>query len=83
MSLMLNAKDNQIAFIANEKGKREGTLSFSESQDGDDSIELEDGYTFQLAPRPLKEKERMTLFIGAESGAGKSYFAREYAKEYH
>jgi hypothetical protein len=83
MSLLINSKKNQIAYIANKKGQREGTLSFTESQDGSDSVELEDGFTFQLAPRPVKEKERMTLFVAGEAGAGKSYFIREYAKKYH
>lgn len=64
------------------QGDREGSVSYSDSTDGVDNIELEDGYRFQLAPRPVKEKERATMFIGAESGAGKSYYVREYAKRY-
>lgn len=54
----------------------------SESTKGEDSIQLEDGYKFCLAPRPVKEKERTTLFVAGESGAGKSWFVREYAKHY-
>jgi hypothetical protein len=42
MSLLINSKENQIAYIENKKGQREGTLSYSESQDGSDCIELED-----------------------------------------
>lgn len=83
MSLLINSNENQIAFITNRRGQREGTLSFTESQDGIDSMELEDGFTFQLVPRPVKEQERMTLFVAGEAGAGKSHFTREYAKKYH
>jgi Cdc6-like AAA superfamily ATPase len=31
----------------------------------------------------VKEKERMILFVAGETGAGKSYYVREYAKRYH
>ena len=82
MSLLIDAKENQFAYIENEKGKREGSLTYVDSKENEDCMELEDGYKFCLAPRPIKEKERMTMFIGAESGAGKSYFVREYAKSY-
>jgi RecA-family ATPase len=44
---------------------------------------LESGYKFQIAPRPVKEKERMTMFVAGESGAGKSYFVRKYAEAYN
>lgn len=85
MSLILNEKTNVFAYIENKKGQREGTISYSETEKQDccDHIELDDGYKFQLAPRPVKEKKRMTLFVGAKSGAGKSWFVREYAKSYH
>lgn len=84
MSLLIDAKDNQIAYIENKKGQREGTLSYSDSaKDGEcDHIELEDGFKFQLAPRPVKEKERMTLFVAGEAGAGKSTYVCNYAKRY-
>lgn len=82
MSLEINAKDNQIAYIENAQGRREGTLSYSESTDGESSTELEDGYRFQLIPRPTKTSQRNTLFVAGEAGAGKSYFVREYAKQY-
>jgi hypothetical protein len=82
MSLIINAKGDQFAYVNNAQDKREGTVSFSESTDGDNIIELEDGFKFCLAPRPVKEKERTTLFIAGESGAGKSHFIREYAKRY-
>lgn len=82
MSLLINAKENQIANIENEKGKKEGSLSFSESTTGEPNIELEDGFRYQLIPRPTKSSQRNTLFIAGEAGAGKSYFVREYAKRY-
>jgi len=82
MSLVINSKSNQFAYIDNAQGKREGTLSFRESTSGEDTVELEDGYKFCIAPRPVKEKEHSTMFIAGESGAGKSFFVREYAKRY-
>jgi type II secretory pathway predicted ATPase ExeA len=82
MSLLINEEENQFAYIENTQGRRQGTLSYSESTDGDENIELEDNFRFCLAPRPIKEKERMTLFVAGESGSGKSYFIREYAKLY-
>lgn len=84
MSLIINAKENQFAYVENENGQREGSVSYTDSDKGEksDNIELEDGYKFRLAPRPKKEKERMTLFVAGESGAGKSWFVREYAKRY-
>lgn len=82
MSLIFNGKDDHFAYVENEKGRREGTLSYTDSDEGSDCVELEKDYRFQLAPRPVKEKERMTLFVAGESGAGKSYFIREYAKRY-
>lgn len=84
MSLIINTKNDQFAYAENEKGKREGSVSYSDSEKGElcDHIELEDGYKFCLAPRPVKELKRMTLFVAGESGAGKSWFVREYAKRY-
>jgi hypothetical protein len=82
MSLTFNAKDNQIAYVLNSKGEKEASVSLTDSVDGQEEIELEDGYTFCLAPRPIKEKERVTMFVSAEAGAGKSYFVREYVKRY-
>lgn len=84
MSLLFNEKSNVFAYVQNQKGNQEGTVSYLESVKGEscDQVELENGYKFQLAPRPVKEKERMTLFVAAESGAGKSWFVREYAKSY-
>jgi len=82
MSLLINSKENQFAYIENEKGKREGSITYVDSNKNEDCMELEDGYKFCLAPRPIKEKERMTLFVAGESGAGKSWWIREYAKRY-
>jgi hypothetical protein len=82
MSLLINSKENQFAYIENEKGKREGSITYVDSNTNEDCMELEDGYKFCLAPRPLKEKERMTLFVAGESGSGKSWWIREYAKRY-
>lgn len=72
MSLILNSEEDNFAFVTNSKGKRVGEISCVDKE-GDDTVELEDGYKFVLAPRPVKE---------LESGAGKSWFIREYAKRY-
>ena len=82
MSLLIDAKENQFAYIENEKGRREGSLIYVDSKANEECMELEDGYKFCLAPRPIKEKERMTLFVAGESGSGKSWWIREYAKRY-
>ena len=81
MSLVLESEENKFAIIKNKGGKQVGGISFDESDNGDTDVELSEGYKFQLAP--IKEKERMTLFVAGESGAGKSFFVREYAKLYH
>ena len=86
MSLIINQKDNVIAYIVDTRKKKNSqvaTLSYDENGEiGCDEIELESGFKFELAPRPLSEKERTTHFIAGESGSGKSYFAREFAKRY-
>lgn len=76
---------NILSYIVDEDNKITGTVSYEDIQNnyGADSIELEDGFKFQLAPRPVKEKERSVLFNAGESGAGKSYNIRDYAKFYH
>ena len=82
MSLEINSKENQIAYIENAKGKKEGSLSYSESSEGDPCVELEDGYKFQIIPRPTKSSQRNTMFIAGESGSGKSFKAKQYAMQY-
>lgn len=81
MSLKLNENCNNFAIIKNGD-ETVGSISYTDDKTGLEDVELEDKYRFQLTPRPLKEKERMTLFCAGESGAGKSYFIREYAKLY-
>ena len=82
MSLEIDGKNNQFAFVVNEQGKQVGSVSHIDSDKGLDNIELKDGYKFGLAPRPTKEKERMTLFIAGESGAGKSTYVCDFARRY-
>lgn len=84
MSLLLNENKNVFAQIVNAKtNKVEGTISYEDNNLGIRSVELNEGFKYQLVPRPLKEKERMTLFIAGQSGAGKSWYTMEYAKKYH
>ena len=89
--LQIDKDENNIAYIL-EKSENKKTadvisdkVSYTEtvSKDGFKSIDVDDPYTFGLAPRPLKEIERMTLFVTGEAGAGKSYYVREYVKRYN
>jgi len=82
MSLIINAKNDQFAYVENAEGKKEGSISFSDSESGTDHVELEDSFKFQLIPRPTKSSQRNTLFIAGESGSGKSFYAKQYAKQY-
>lgn len=77
--------ENVISYIINKDNEINGLVSYEDIQKNNeaDSIDLEDNHHFQLAPRPLKEKERSVLFVAGESGAGKSYYIREYAKFYN
>ena len=81
MSLSLDNKENIIANILNEKNKIVSTLSYEDSNGEFDELELADKHYYQLIPN--KSKERQTLFVAGESGAGKSHFIREYAKTYN
>lgn len=45
------------------------------------SITIPDGYRFQLAIN--KDTERMIGYIVGSSGCGKSYFCKQFIKEYH
>ena len=80
-----NKADNIIAYVcSDDNNKRVNNLCIHEDGNiGSTDIELNDGFKFGLAPRPVKEKERSVLFVAGESGAGKSFFVREYAKRYH
>ena len=73
----------ELKIIINKKDNKEvGTLSLIEkSKDGMSEICLDDNHLFQLMP--FKHRERTTMFVASESGAGKSFFTREWAKQYH
>lgn len=85
MSLSLQDDCNRFANIKNKEGVKVGNISYEtvKNEKSIEEVELIDGFTFHLCPRPKTEKERMTLFVSGESGAGKSHFVREYAKLYH
>ncbi|RZK47832.1 MAG: ATP-binding protein, partial [Pedobacter sp.] len=86
MSLLIGGEsenqNNILAYIKQSKvNKKVGVLAFDEKDNiGVSAVELTKDHSFQLVP--FKHKERSTLFVAGESGAGKSYFVREYAKEY-
>ena len=93
--LKFNQPKNILSYIIkknnHKKEKIVETVSYEEhiaKADKDinnqyNEIELTEDFKFQLAPRPLDEKERMTLFVAGESGAGKSYFIKTYAEYYN
>ncbi len=85
--LKIDQKQNIISYIKNSKNKTVSSVSYENVKDangvGYSHIDLDDDFKFQLAPRPLNEIERSVLFVAGESGAGKSYYVREYAKEYN
>jgi Cdc6-like AAA superfamily ATPase len=83
MSFDINKKEKIISYIVDKNNKIENTVSLVDSKNGNDFIELDSDHHFQLAPRPLKETERMCIFVSGESGAGKSYYIREYSKFYN
>ena len=75
--------NNIIAYVYNNKKKIANlTIDYNDISENNNSLTLHDGNTFELSPRPVKERERDVLFIAGESGSGKSYYAREYAKKY-
>ena len=86
MSLNINTEKkakNTIAFVYNDKKKVANlTIDYDDVSNNNNSITLHDNNTFELCPRPVNERERDVLFIAGESGSGKSYYAREYAKKY-
>ena len=82
MSLIVSDEkqlNNTLAYIK-KSNKQVAKLDFKTESFGIAHIELNDDYHFQLIP--FKHKERSTIFVAGESGAGKSFFVREYAKEY-
>lgn len=82
---MLKINENQndiIAYICDKKNKIQSVINYK-CDNGLDNITIKDDYHFQIAPIPISETERITMFVAGESGSGKSYFIREYAKFYH
>ncbi len=81
--LAYNQKENVFAHIVEDKKNKtkvKGTISiFPDKEDGIIELDLNDKVRFQLIPG---DRERDVLFVGAESGAGKSYFVKQYCVEY-
>ena len=75
---------NIISYIVNKSSnKKINNLCLLDNETGASEVQINNDHKFTLAPKPINEKERSVLFIAGESGAGKSYFAREYAKDYN
>lgn len=66
--------DKKVAPIYLYEKKDEVSKGFSE-------LDLSDGYLFQQVPNDKKERD--VLFVAGKSGSGKSYYTREYIKQYH
>ncbi len=84
--LNYNKDDNIFAHIVEDnskndnKHKKVGSISiYPDKDDGITEMEINDGYRLQLIP---SNRERDVIFVGAESGAGKSYFIKQYCIEY-
>ena len=78
-----NKSKNIISYIVKkDTNRRVNNLCLVDEDSGATDVGINDEHKFTLAPKPSSEKERSVLFIAGESGAGKSYFAREYAKDY-
>ena len=48
--------------------------------DGFEELELDDDHSFQILPD--QNKERDCLYVAGASGSGKSFFCKQYLKEY-
>jgi hypothetical protein len=68
-----NAKKNKIICVENDKSKVKEYLT-------DIKITNPNEYIQQI---PNKKKERDILYITGASGSGKSYYTRDYVKQYH
>jgi hypothetical protein len=83
LSLQKNEHDKPICIIKkNDEEISEVYLheKKNETIDGFSEMDLQDGYQFQ--PVPNQSKERDVLFIAGKSGSGKSFYGREYLKQY-
>jgi len=68
-----NAKKNKIICVENDKSKVKEYLQEIKITNPNESIQ-------QI---PNKKKERDILYITGASGSGKSYYTRDYIKQYH
>lgn len=69
-----------------DKNKTSPILSISYDQDlpnikYSDCVDLPNKYKFQFIP--LKNKERVSIYISGKNGSGKSYYIAQYLKEFH
>ena len=84
--LSFTNKDNEkkpICVIKNNDKIIENVYLYDKidkSFEGFESLELVDSFHFQIVPD--LNKERDVLFIASQSGAGKSFYCKEYLKEY-
>ena len=83
MSIKLKTDKNKIAYIINKSNQNIiNSVSIDDNDEtGYSCLKLDSNSKFQLIPNV--DKERTTLFVAGESGAGKSYFCCEYVKQYN
>ena len=73
---IINKRDpskNRDIYVENDKREIKNYLEEIELEDEDETIQL----------MPNKKTERGILYITGSSGSGKSYYTRDYIKEYH
>jgi predicted AAA+ superfamily ATPase len=84
LSLKSNDKSKKPICIIKSDKKKTGEVflydKINKNEDGFDEMELKDNFTFQLIPN--KNNQRDVLYIAGASGSGKSYYCKEYLKEY-
>jgi hypothetical protein len=73
--MMMLALTREVLTYEKKNEIQEGIQS-----DGFSEMDLQDGFQFQQVPNLSKERD--VLFIAGKSDSGKSYYGREYLKQY-
>ena len=84
--LTLKSHENKKPIIAikNKSNKKTGEVfllpKVNKEIDGFEELELDDDHSFQILPD--QNKERDCLYVAGQAGSGKSFFCKQYLKEY-
>jgi hypothetical protein len=84
LSLKNHNNEKPIITITNKDNKKVGEVFLFSNKNKDlegfSEMELEDNHKFQLIPD--MNKNRDCIYVAGQSGSGKSFFCKEYLKEY-